>query len=44
MNMLDTLRRIVQEVNSSKSLGQALEVIVSRVRQTMAGCLFGLPA
>ena len=34
--MLDTLRRIVQEVTSAEDLDQALEIIVSRVKQAMA--------
>jgi phosphotransferase system enzyme I (PtsP) len=33
--MLEILRRIVQDVNSSRSLDQALEVIVKRVKQAM---------
>jgi len=33
--MLDTLRRIVQEVTSAEDLDQALEIIVSRVKQAM---------
>ena len=33
--MLDTLRRIVQEVNDARDLGQALEIIVERVKQSM---------
>ena len=33
--MLDTLRRIVQEVTSAEDLDQALEIIVTRVKQAM---------
>ncbi len=33
--MLDVLRRIVQEVNSARDLGQALEIIVTRVKRAM---------
>ncbi len=33
--MLETLRRIVQEVNDADDLEQALQIIVSRVRQAM---------
>lgn len=33
--MLDTLRRIVQEVNTADSLQQALELMVNRVRDAM---------
>lgn len=33
--MLDTLRRIVQEVTSARDLDQALEIIVERVKQAM---------
>ncbi|UCE88199.1 MAG: phosphoenolpyruvate--protein phosphotransferase, partial [Pseudomonadota bacterium] len=34
--MLDTLRRIVQEVGSAPNLDQALSIIVQRVKQAMA--------
>ncbi len=34
--MLDTLRRIIQEVNRAPDLSRALEVIVTRVKQAMA--------
>ncbi len=34
--MLDTLRRIVQEVHSAQDLDQALRIIVSRVKRAMA--------
>ena len=34
--MLDTLRRIVQEVTAAKDLDQALEVIVVRMKKAMA--------
>lgn len=34
--MLDTLRRIVQEVNAARDLEQALTIIVRRVKQAMA--------
>jgi len=34
--MLDTLRRIVQEVNDAKDLGEALQIIVQRVKNAMA--------
>lgn len=34
--MLETLRRIVQEVNAAQDLGQALKIIVGRVKQAMA--------
>src|SRR5690554_1258227 len=34
--MLDTLRRIVQEVNAARDLEQALTIIVTRVKQAMA--------
>ncbi len=34
--MLDTLRRIIQEVNRAPDLPRALEVIVTRVKQAMA--------
>src|SRR5690606_30995126 len=34
-NMLSTLRRIVQEVNSAKDLATALDIIVKRVREAM---------
>lgn len=34
--MLDTLRRIVQEVNAARDLEQALTIIVQRVKQAMA--------
>jgi phosphotransferase system, enzyme I, PtsP len=34
--MLETLRRIVQEVNSARDLPQALSIIVKRVKQAMA--------
>ena len=34
--MLDTLRRIVQEVNDAKDLGDALHIIVQRVKSAMA--------
>ena len=33
--MLDTLRRIVQEVNDAKDLEQALDIIVQRVKNAM---------
>ncbi len=33
--MLETLRHIVQEVNAARSLGDALEIIVRRVRDAM---------
>jgi len=33
--MLDTLRRIVQEVNSAENLNQALDIIVARVREAL---------
>ena len=33
--MLDTLRRIVQEVNSARDLDQVLGIIVGRVKQSM---------
>ena len=33
--MLETLRRIVQEVNAAKNLEQALSIIVTRVKQAM---------
>ncbi len=33
--MLDTLRRIIQEVNSAKNLDQALLIIVARVRKAI---------
>ena len=33
--MLNSLRKIVQEVNSAPSLQQALDLIVSKVRQAM---------
>ena len=35
MTMLDTLRRIVQEVNEAEGLEQALGIIVRRVRQAL---------
>ncbi len=34
--MLDTLRRTIQEVNSAPNLHRALEIIVARVKTTMA--------
>ena len=34
--MLETLRRIIQEVNRAPDLSRALEVIVTRVKQSMA--------
>jgi len=34
--MLDTLRRIVQEVNDAKDLAEALQIIVQRVKNSMA--------
>jgi phosphotransferase system enzyme I (PtsP) len=34
--LLDTLRRIIQEVNRAPDLSRALEVIVTRVKQAMA--------
>ncbi len=34
--MLETLRRVTQEVNSAKDLSTALDIIVDRVRATMA--------
>lgn len=33
--MLETLRRIIQQVNAAHNLGQALEIIVRRVKQAM---------
>ncbi len=33
--MFDTLRRIVQEVSAAADIGQALDIIVSRVRQAL---------
>ena len=33
--MLDTLRRIVQEVNDAKDLNEALDIIVLRVKNAM---------
>ena len=33
--MLNTLRRIVQEVNSARDLAAALDIIVQRVREAM---------
>ena len=33
--MLDTLRRIIQEVNSAPDLQQALDIIVQRVRESV---------
>ena len=33
--MLDTLRRIINEVNDARDLDQALEVIVKRVREAV---------
>ena len=33
--MLDTLRRIVQDVNNAKDLEQALQLIVNRVKEAM---------
>ena len=33
--MLETLRHIVQEVNAAEGLGDALEIIVRRVRDAM---------
>ncbi len=35
LNMLNTLRRIVQEVNAAKDLASALNIIVYRVREAM---------
>ena len=35
MNMLQTLRRIIQEVNAAKDLQQALLIIVQQVRKAM---------
>lgn len=35
MNILDTLRRIVQEVNSAEGLDEALGIIVRRVRRSL---------
>src|SRR5690606_1516038 len=35
LNMLNTLRRIVQEVNSARDLASALKIIVRRVREAM---------
>src|SRR5690606_7462609 len=35
LNMLSTLRRIVQEVNAAKDLSSALDIIVHRVREAM---------
>ena len=34
--MLDTLHRIVQEVNSASDLSEALEIIVQRVREAIS--------
>ncbi|MDA1107277.1 MAG: phosphoenolpyruvate--protein phosphotransferase [Proteobacteria bacterium] len=34
--MLETLRRIIQEVNAAKDLDQALAIIVTRVKQAMS--------
>jgi len=34
--MLDTLRRIVQEVNGAEDLGQALDIIVARVKAALS--------
>tara|TARA_R110002110_G_scaffold205066_7_gene416925 strand:- start:47558 stop:49825 length:2268 start_codon:yes stop_codon:yes gene_type:complete len=34
--MLETLRHIVQEVNSAENLGEALQIIVQRVREAMS--------
>ena len=34
--MLDTLRRIVQEVNTAPDLERALDIIVQRVRESVA--------
>ena len=33
--MLDTLRRVIQEVNAARDLNTALDIIVDRVQQTM---------
>ena len=33
--MLDTLRRIIQEVNTAPDLDRALEIIVQRVRESV---------
>ena len=33
--MLETLRRIIQEVNAAKDLDQALAIIVARVKEAM---------
>ena len=33
--MLETLRHIVQEVNAAEGLGEALQIIVRRVRDAM---------
>ena len=33
--MLDTLRRIIQEVNAASDLDQALDIIVQRVRESV---------
>ena len=34
--MLETLRHIVQEVNTARSLNEALEIMVRRVRDAMS--------
>ena len=34
--MLDTLRRIVQEVNAAEDLGKALDVIVTRIKRALS--------
>ena len=36
--MLNTLRKIVQEVNSAKDLKAALGIIVQRVKEAMGTC------
>lgn len=35
LNMLATLRKIIQEVNAAQDLGEALSIIVGRVREAM---------
>jgi len=37
--MLDTLRRIIQEVNTAPDLDQALDIIVRRVRESVGWML-----
>ena len=34
--MLDTLRRIINEVNDARDLDEALDIIVSQVRKAMS--------